>query len=295
MIRHRSYKYLRTFLSAARFESFRSAAAELHITASAVSHQIKTLEQDLGVQLFDRGARSLNLTPAGHEYAQALAGIFAQLDDATEKLIGFGSAKKLRLGLPPFFANELFLPKLSEFTNSHPQIDLEILTVSTSPDLTAANIDLAISAGQRDHQGYACDRLFQQWFVLVCSESFRDAHGLQNIGDLNGKPIIALKDKQFIWQDFANNNGLLNFEPASTLTFDTMSQAACAAEQDLGVALLAMPMAQLFIRRHRLLHLFECEQYSDCVYCLLYQEQQLQRPEVQNLSHWIKREFTELA
>lgn len=293
MARSRSDMYLRTFLCAAQRESFRLAANDLCITASAVSHQIKMLEDDLGVKLFIRGAHSLRLSAEGKQYADRLRGVFEQLDEATASIANIPAQSLIRLGLPAFFSAELFVPKLSSFKANHPCIELDIRTIA--PDANAANddVDLAISIGQTSNPNYQSETLFRQRFVAVCSSAFRNSNKLQTLKDLNGKQIITLKDRHSIWDELARSNELRDFKPAKGITFDTMSQVALAAENGVGVAMLALPMADIFMQRHGLVRLFGCEISTDSSYCLIYQKSILQRPEVQSLRQWIKSEFSE--
>src|ERR1700758_5112222 len=119
-----SLKFLKTFLTAARLGSFKAAGEELCITASAVSHQMKTLESQLGVALFERGAQSLTLTDAGRQYRELLDVAFAHLDDATDRVRGRYSRVPVHLSAPPFFTSELLLPRLPAFRVTHPDIEL---------------------------------------------------------------------------------------------------------------------------------------------------------------------------
>ena len=111
-----SLKFLKTFQVAARLKSFKAAAEELHLTPSAVSHQIKALEEQLGVALFERGMRTLALTDAGAHYLEHISDIFARLESVTEQLKMRYGRSILRLNVPPFFARALLLPRLASFT-----------------------------------------------------------------------------------------------------------------------------------------------------------------------------------
>jgi len=109
----------------------------LCITASAVSHQIKLLEDQLGVVLFERGAHSLALTAAGSHFLDSIEALFARLETAVEQLTNRFSRSVLRLHVPSFFASELLVPRLTDFSNAQPDIDLQIATRVT-PDEEAS-------------------------------------------------------------------------------------------------------------------------------------------------------------
>ena len=111
-----SLKFLKTFQVAAKLQSFKAAAEELFVTPSAVSHQIKALEEQLGVALFARGVRTLTLTDAGAHYLEHINDIFSKLESVTEQLQVRYGRSIIRLNVPPFFANELLLPRLASFS-----------------------------------------------------------------------------------------------------------------------------------------------------------------------------------
>src|ERR1700689_2044633 len=111
-----SLRFLKTFHIAAKLGSFKAAAEELSVTASAVSHQIKVLERQLGLSLFERGPRSLSLTAAGALYLENIDALFSRLESVTEQLRRRFSREVVRLQVPPFFASELLVPRLSSFS-----------------------------------------------------------------------------------------------------------------------------------------------------------------------------------
>jgi DNA-binding transcriptional LysR family regulator len=131
-------KFLRTFQVAASRLSFKVAAEELFVTPSAVSHQIKALEEQLGVVLFERGPRALTLTDAGRNYLQHVQTIFARLERVTEQLQIRHGRSVVRLRTPPFFATELLLPRLQSFLEAQPDTDIHIDTDATPPAMHAA-------------------------------------------------------------------------------------------------------------------------------------------------------------
>src|SRR5260370_40213939 len=127
-----SLKFLKTFQVAAKLQSFKAAAEELFVTPSAVSHQIKALEEQLGVALFERGIRTLTLTDAGSHYLEHVNEIFAKLEKVTEQLQFRYGRTIIRLNVPPFFANELLLPRLSSFSQSRAKTDIRIEATSAA-------------------------------------------------------------------------------------------------------------------------------------------------------------------
>ncbi|HEX6396823.1 MAG TPA: LysR family transcriptional regulator, partial [Steroidobacteraceae bacterium] len=142
-----SLKAIKTFQIAARHSSFAVAADELCITPSAVSHQIKTLETQLGLPLFSRGARALALTDAGARYLEQIDDLFTRLDAVTEQLRARFGRSSVRLHVPAYFASEMLLPRLSEFSQLHGGIDLRIDTSGGHGRQHLAEADISVVVG----------------------------------------------------------------------------------------------------------------------------------------------------
>jgi len=140
-----SLRFLKTFHIAAKLGSFKAAAEELSVTASAVSHQMKVLEEQLGLALFERGPRSLSLTPAGALYLENIDALFSRLDSVTEQLRLRFSRLVVRLQVPPFFASELLVPRLSSFSATHADIDIQIQTDMAPNEHHPPDADVSIT------------------------------------------------------------------------------------------------------------------------------------------------------
>ena len=142
-----SLKAIKTFQIAAKHSSFAVAADELCITPSAVSHQIKTLETQLGLPLFSRSARALALTDAGARYLEQIDDLFMRLESVTEQLRARYGRNSVRLHVPAYFASEMLLPRLSEFSKLHDGIDLRIETQGVHGRTHAAEADISVVVG----------------------------------------------------------------------------------------------------------------------------------------------------
>ena len=140
-------RFLKTFHVAGKRGSFKAAADELCVTASAVSHQMKALERQLGLALFDRGPRSLTLTVAGAHYLETVDAVFSRLECVTTQLRRRFSRAVVRLQVPSFFASELLLPRLSAFSAEHADIDIQIETDTTPNEDHSADVDVSIVVG----------------------------------------------------------------------------------------------------------------------------------------------------
>jgi LysR family glycine cleavage system transcriptional activator len=158
---------LRAFAVAARHLSFKQAATELHVTPGAISQQIKALEQALGVALFQRFNRRLQLTPAGAAYLPSIAAAFEEIAGATRRLTA--SQALLQVSAPPSFAARWLLPRLERFRARHPGTELAIEATMGLTNFRDDNIDVAIRYGRGRYAGLRSDRLFAVKLVPVCS------------------------------------------------------------------------------------------------------------------------------
>ena len=180
-----SLKAIKTFQIAAKHSSFAVAADELCITPSAVSHQIKTLETQLGLPLFSRSARALALTDAGARYLEQIDDLFMRLESVTEQLRARFGRSSVRLHVPAYFASEMLLPRLSEFSKLHAGIDLRIETQSAHGRTHAAEADISVVVGSGPWNGLIAHPLFAQTMVPACSPEL-----------LAEKPVQPLRGSQ---------------------------------------------------------------------------------------------------
>src|SRR5579862_5356214 len=164
-------RFLKTFQLAARRGSFKAAADDLCITASAVSHQIRTLEDQLGLTLFDRQVRALTLTAAGKWYLERIESAFDRLESATEQVRSRFMREVIRLQVPPFFASELLLPRLAIFSARHADTDIRIATHSSPYEMHGPDCDLSIVVGDGRWREVQATELFAQAYAPVCAPS----------------------------------------------------------------------------------------------------------------------------
>src|SRR6267378_7201733 len=160
---------LRAFCAAARQGSFKFAADELCLTPSAVSHQMKELEATLGLRLFERKTRSLELTTAGHRLLEEVEPLLEALDSALAQLARSHGRQMLRVRLPALFASELFIPRLASFCETHPLIDVQLDTHDPRPTSHPATADISILLSDSAPPGLKSARLFSCALTAVCA------------------------------------------------------------------------------------------------------------------------------
>jgi LysR family transcriptional regulator, glycine cleavage system transcriptional activator len=285
-----SLKFLKTFQTAARLKSFKSAAEELFVTPSAVSHQIKALEEQLGVALFERGVRTLTLTDAGAHYLEHISDIFARLESVTEQLKVRYGRSIIRLNVPPFFARVLLLPRLASFTQAREETDIRIETTSSAPKSHPPEADLSIVVGTGPWEGLTAHELFAQSFIAACSPNFLLEHPIDSFADLNGKNLLLHEERRDAWERWASGLKIAPIKPNRLVRLNTMSAVVLAAEQGVGVALVPSRLSAARFAAGGLVKLFDEELTTNESYVLLHRPEDGKREDLQELTRWILNE-----
>jgi LysR family glycine cleavage system transcriptional activator len=286
-----SLKFIKTFHIAARCGSFKLAAAELHISASAVSNQIRTLEEQLGLSLFDRGAHSLTLTEAGQYYLQNLESLFSRLDLVTDQLRARYRKLVVRLMVPPFFATELLLPRLSAFSEAHPDIDIHVNTRVAPNAEHDANADVSVIVGTGSWPDMETSLLIPQRFVAVCAPQFRREHPVTRVQDLDSGSLIVHTRRLDLWDRWAALCGVESLHPRQMIRLDSMSATVHAAEQGVGFALVSAPLAVRRFASGTLERVFDTELTTGEGYFLIARPEDAGRLGVRALIDWLRSEF----
>ncbi len=284
-----SLKYLKTFQVAASHSSFKLAAEELFITPSAVSHQIRSLEEQLGIALFDRGAHSLTLTEAGRRYLQHMNAMFARLESVTEQLRARYARGVVRLHVTPFFATELLLPKLNSLLAAQSDTDVHINTVQAlEAHPTDADVSIVVNAAPTD--GLDCHKLFSQSFVPAGSPQLLASHPVRTPADLDRHTLIVHEARRDSWERWAEAIGV-SLRPKKVFRFDTLAAAVRAAEYGAGIALVSSRLSADRFQQGSLVKLFETELHTAESYFLLVRPEDALRPEVGAVVDWLLAEF----
>jgi len=285
-----SLKFLKTFQVAATRLSFKAAAEELFITPSAVSHQIKALEEQLGLALFERGPNSLQLTEAGLNYLQHVETVFTRLEAVTEQLRISHGRDVVRLHVPPFFATEMLLPKLQNFLEAQPDTDIHINTILAPLQIHPSDADLSVIVGTAPESGFSAHKLFSQSFVAAASPILLARKPVKSIEDLNRHSLIVHEARRDGWQQWASSMGAV-LRPKKLLRFDTMYAAAQAAEHGAGIALVSSRLAYERFAHGTLTQLFDTELHTGESYYLIQRHEDCARADLQALTRWIVDEF----
>ena len=282
---------LRAFCVAARHRSFKSAAAELCLTPSAVSHQMKELETLLGMRLFERRTRALDLTTAGHRLREEVEPLLEALDRALAQFARRNGRQTLRVRLPALFANELFIPRLADFCAAHPQIDVQLDTRDPRPSTHPPNADVSILLANSPPQGLKSERLFSCPFTAVCAP--RHAGSVARLGPevFGTLPLIVDRTRPFAWSSWAEEVGLATPEPRQVIELDTMIAVVRAAERGVGIALVPTLLCDSWIRSGALVRMFAVELTTPDAYYLVSRTKDTERPAVRALTDWALSQY----
>lgn len=288
-----SLRGLRTFCVAARRESFRLAAEDLFITSSAVSHQVKNLEQELGQQLFERSNRDLKLTELGRALFDEIDPLIAQLDAVAGSYRQSGSTRSVRISVQPFFASEYFVPRLSEFTAEHPGIDIQVGTSDESSEKHPADADLSIRLFKSPPENLESHLLFPLRMVAAGAPAFKKSLVVRNKTIVSDFPLIVHETRPKAWKKWAKSSGIQLPRDSKITRLDSMIAVVRAAERGIGAALVPVPLADQWFKQGSIVKLFKQELVSDVSYYLVYEEARAADQDVGLLRDWILQNFAD--
>jgi LysR family glycine cleavage system transcriptional activator len=285
-------KNLRAFCVAARHLSFKLAADELCLTPSAVSHQMKELETLLGMRLFERRTRSLELTTAGQRLLEQVEPLLDGLDRALAQLARQDRRETLRVRAPALFANELLIPRLEEFCEAHPLIDVQLDTRDPRPVAHPAGADVSIVLADTPPAGVSSARLFSSPLSAVCAPQHAGRVARLGREVFSTLPLIVDRNRPFAWSSWAEEVGLGRPEPRQLIEFDTMIAVVRAAERGVGIALVPVLLCQSWIRTGALVPVFAVELATPEAYYLVSRPRDAERPPVKALTRWALAQYS---
>ena len=287
---------LRTFEVAARHLSFTRAAEELFVTAAAVSHQIRTLEESLGVVLFVRQPKSLELTKAGEAYLPGIQRAFKQMAEATHRLHLRGNPSTLRINVPPTFAVKWLIPRLVRFLKEHPAIDVKVSTSAQSVDFDREGFDLAVRYGRGVYPGLHAELCLPVEVFPVCSPALQQGeHPLRVPADLKHHTLLhddstytdVSNPNWAMWLDHAGVDGV---DATRGPSFWPSHLVINAAIDGLGVALAKRNWVERDIEEGRLVRLFDISLPVEFSYFLVYPESRAGDRMIATFVGWVRDE-----
>lgn len=244
---------LRAFEASARLCNFTRAGRELNVTQTAISHQVKALEDQLGVTLFTRLPRGLALTDEGHALLPVLTDVFGRISGAVTRLQEGRFQEVVTLGVVGTFAIGWLLPRLSDFRDRHPSIDLRLKTNNNVADIVAEGLDYFIRFGDGAWHGTDALPLLDAPLSPVCAPALADR--LKQPADLHGVPLLR-SFRRDEWERWFQAAGVVPPTPRGGM-FDSSALLLEAAAGGEGVALLPVTMFQGALRQGRVKQPFE--------------------------------------
>lgn len=233
---------LRAFHAAARLGRFRDAATALGVTESAVSHQIRRLEEFLHVPLFERHGPRVTLTATGTQYFAEIDPALQQIAEATRAVVGPRDRDRVALTLPPSLAMLWLIPNLAKFEAACPDIDLQLVTTTRLVDLRREQVDLAIRHGQGSWPDVEATFLFTDRAIPVCRPGYLDADAGDLAAALASSRLIVNGYRPDEWDEWTRARGLEPLPLDNALRFWAQEHVLAAAEQGLGIAMGRSPL-----------------------------------------------------
>lgn len=299
---------LRAFEAAARHLSLRKAAAELHVTPAAISHQIKSLELSLGAPVFKRLPQRIELTSAGEALLPRLSAAFEEMAQAVASVRGLQHTSRVTVAAPPALASKWLAPRLNRFAALYPDIDLHIsadtsLIDSVREDSGEAGTllegaDLAIRSGHGEYEGYVVEQLFRIYTIPMCSPRLLEGtHPLRQPGDLRHHTLLhhetgidQTDSERPNWATWLKTAGVQGVNDKRGPTFNQVGMAMEAAVDGLGVVLGIPVVAASDLEAGRLVMPFTLSLPVSASYHLVHTEKVAREPGVAALREWLLSE-----
>lgn len=286
---------LRCFDVAAKHLSFTKAAGDLHVTHSAVSHQIKALEEWLGLPLFRRVNRGLVLTEAGQAYLKPVREAFERLGDATRRVRARERSGPLTVSVMPSFAGKWLVPRLGRFRQRHPDIDVRIAASSELVDFERDDVDIAVRYGRGNWPGLRIELLMHDSLFLVCSPRLLEGpDAIRTPADIARHTLLSDLDWRIdiwqLWFEAAGLSGMGGIETRRALSFNYSNLMLQAAIDGLGVGLSQNALAGDDLAAGRLVRPFDVCLPTEYAYYVVRPEASAERPKIAAFRNWLMDE-----
>lgn len=291
-----SLNAVRSFVAAARLQSFTAAAQELHVTQGAVSRMVQALEQELGLQLFNRNGRFISLTQAGQGYYEEVSHALDLIAAATRKVLETQGAQALQLVVNSAFAIRWLMPRLPAFQRMHPNIDVHILSSASRPDELAETSLLTIRYGKGNWTGTRAEALpLGTLMGVVCSPELKASQTLTSPADLLGHSLLthtASTDSSF-WAEYFAHYAVEQPELGLAPRFHQLLLLAEAAMAGLGFALVPLFLFQTELESGRLVLAIDQTFTSERSYYATQTSGATHDHKVQVFKRWLMQEAAE--
>mgnify|MGYP001042845247 CR=1 FL=1 len=281
---------LRAFEAAARHDSFSRAAEEIHVTPGAISHQIRALEEELGLPLFTRNGKRIAITEAGQRFAAAIRNALTEIAVAAEALQEQGGRQRLVVSSPPSFASRWLAPRLWKFIDRYPDIEVILQSSSHLNDLARDGIDVGVRFGLGNYPGLKSELMMEDFYYPVASPNYRQGRLPSSPQQLRDCVLLRMDGLQESWLPWFKLAGLDLPDPAGGLVTQDSSLTLRAAVDGAGVALTRHAIASQEIAAGELVRLFDIAWKSERAYYFVCPAETLGKPQVAHFRTWLQEE-----
>jgi len=291
-----SLKAIQAFEAAARLSSFALAADELFVTPSAISHQVKQLEEQFGVQLFHRVHRAVVLTDAGRRYAEEVSAAFSRIELATRELGRTEKIDILTVHSTPSFATQWLMPRLARFSSLNPDVDVRLNASTDAVDLVSGAVDIDIRYGMRRLQpaGTMVLSFPAETIVPLCAPALLEGeHPIRSPEDLAPHTLIHSEVCLVSWRDWMRQHRKVKLDISRGLRFDRSFMSIFAAVDGLGVCLESRLLVERQLDSGRLVLPFGGEGPRIRCHGVSYLASRKRLPKIQAFRDWLMQSLDE--
>ena len=286
-----SLNFLNTFETVARHLSFTNAAKELYLTQAAVSHQIRSLEDQIGVELFHRKSRKIILTKEGEKLLPSVVNGLQGISDSLDNIRNYDFEDNLVVGVGSSFSANWLVHRLGGFYQKFPDINLHLKISTNDPDFRNEGTDLAVVWGKGDWKGVISEKLMVVEFTPVCSpELLNNYNSLKTPKDLIKFPLLDDSDYEF-WQEWLEKAGISGKKFKRRLVIRDSNVLIRSALDGHGVALCAVGIVQEYLDSGQLIRPFDLSINGRGFYYLIYPEKSTRKPLVRLFKNWLIEEI----
>jgi LysR family glycine cleavage system transcriptional activator len=286
---------LRAFEAAARHENFSRAAEEIHLTHGAISHQIRALEEDLGVQLFHRNGKRIAITPEGQRFATIVRRSLQDIAAAAAELKSSAKVKRLTISALPSFAARWLAMRLGKFIDRNPDVEVTLQSSAHMVDLNRGDVDVGIRFGSRSgsYPGVSQEFLMGDYYYPVVSPRFRGGNLPKTPDDLEEDMLLRSDDRDEPWDLWLAEAGIDLHVPPGGLVFTDSSMLIRSVADGNGIGMARHVIAIQEIAAGELVRLFDLAVPCPQAYYLAYTQQGISKPQVQAFRDWMLAEVAQ--
>lgn len=283
---------LRAFEAAARHGNFSRAAEEIHVTHGAISHQVRALEEEMGVALFARRGKRVAITPEGERFAITLRKALSDIAAAAAALQAEAKQTRLTVTALPSFAARWLSPRLGRFIEQHPDMEVMLQSSSQLTDFVRESVDIGIRFGRGNYPGLAVEKIMDDYYYPVVSPCFNRGKLPRTPHKLMQHPLLRCEMEP--WTPWFRAAGLDFLEPSGGLVFQDSSMLVRAAVEGHGIALARHVLAASDVESGKLVRLFDIEVKCPQSYYLVCPPDALRKPQVLAFRNWLLKEMGKL-